>query len=162
MILPSVVVSTLVFFSLQENNLRVRLGEYDIRKPNETRARDFAVKEITLHKEFDPASYHNDIAILTLEKQTNFDTYVWPICLPPVNESYVNKTVIVAGWGQQYYAGPTSEILLEVAVPVWEQERCVEAFAQRITENNLCAAGYEGGKDACLVGIKMSRTLCNY
>lgn len=71
--------------------------------------------------------------------------------MPPVNKSYVNQTVIVAGWGQQYYAGPTSEVLLQVSVPVWEQEKCIEAFAQRITENNLCAASYDGGRDACLV-----------
>lgn len=136
---------------MKANEIRVRLGEYDFRKVNETRTRDFGVKEIIEHQEFDPATYFNDIAILTLDQQTIFDTYVWPICLPPVKGVYVNKTAVVAGWGQQYYAGPTSEVLLEVAVPVWEQEKCVEAFAQRITEKNLCAAAYEGGKDACLV-----------
>ncbi|KAF5272831.1 hypothetical protein FQR65_LT00427 [Abscondita terminalis] len=130
--------------------IRVRLGEYDFAKVGETRSRDFLVKEIVEHNEYDPSTYSNDIAILTLEKQTSFDTYVWPICLPPLNGSYVNETVIVAGWGQQNYAGPVSPVLMEVAVPVWDHERCADAFTQRITENNICAAAYEGGKDSCL------------
>lgn len=133
------------------SQIRVRLGEYDFRTKGESRSYDFVVKEITEHGEFNPSTYFNDIAILTLEKSTPFNTYVWPVCLPPVGGEYVNKTAVVAGWGQQYYAGPTSEVLLEVSVPVWEQEMCEEAFAQRITDNNLCAASYEGGKDACLV-----------
>ncbi|KAK4871778.1 hypothetical protein RN001_015902 [Aquatica leii] len=130
--------------------MRVRLGEYDFQKIGETRARDFGVKAISEHKEYDPTTYMNDIAIITLDQQTSFDTYVWPICLPPLNKSYVNETVIVAGWGQQNYAGPVSPVLMEVAVPVWDHEKCVDSFTQRITENNICAAAYEGGKDSCL------------
>ncbi|KAB0800986.1 hypothetical protein PPYR_05340 [Photinus pyralis] len=136
--------------SASKDNIRVRLGEYNFMQVGETRARDFGVKDITEHKEYDPATYLHDIAIVTLDKPTVFDTYIWPICLPPMNGSYVNETVIIAGWGQESYSGPTSAILREVAVPVWEQEKCVESFTQRITENNLCAAAYEGGKDSCL------------
>ncbi|KAK5639467.1 hypothetical protein RI129_011959 [Pyrocoelia pectoralis] len=133
-----------------KTNIRVRLGEYNFMQIGETRARDYGVKDIIEHKEYDPATYLNDIAIITLDQPTIFDTYIWPICLPPINGSYVNETVIIAGWGQQNYSGPTSAVLREVEVPVWEQEKCVESFTQRITENNLCAAAYEGGKDSCL------------
>lgn len=39
---------------LKPREFRVRLGEYDFNKFNETRARDFAVSEIRLHIDFDP------------------------------------------------------------------------------------------------------------
>lgn len=140
-------------FSLNINVIRVRLGEYDFQNPNETRFKDFRLKSMIVHEEFEKATYNNDIAILILEKPTMFNSYIWPICLPPLDVDFTNKTVRVAGWGQQYYAGPTSDVLLEVSMPVWEQDKCVEAFVQRISDNNLCAAGYEGDKDSCLVNL---------
>lgn len=41
--------------------------------------------------------------------------------------------------------------MLEVPIPVWEQERCVKVFAQIIYDTCMCAAAYEGGKDSCQV-----------
>ncbi|CAG9759819.1 unnamed protein product [Ceutorhynchus assimilis] len=129
--------------------VRVRLGEYDFTKYNETRSQDLAVAEIKNHEDFVVSTYENDIAIITLAQPTSFNSYIWPVCLPPTGETFVNETVVVAGWGQQEYAGPTSPVLLQVAIPVWEQEKCADSFLQRITENNICAAAYEGGKDSC-------------
>ncbi|KAJ8942494.1 hypothetical protein NQ318_017790 [Aromia moschata] len=127
-------------------DIRVRLGEYDFGSGNETRSRDFGVAKIIEHEEFVLSTYTNDIAIVP----TSFNTYIWPLCLPPVRENFENETAVVAGWGQTYYAGPTSEVLLQVAVPVWPHQKCVDAFLQRINDDNICAAGYEGGKDSCL------------
>ncbi|KAJ8923627.1 hypothetical protein NQ315_010206 [Exocentrus adspersus] len=130
--------------------IRVRLGEYNFATPNESRSRDYGVVEIIEHEGFVLSTYENDIAIVKMDKPTMFNTYIWPICLPPVEETFENKMAVVAGWGQQYYAGPTSEVLLQVEVPVWQHQKCVDAFVQRITDDNICAAGYEGGKDSCL------------
>lgn len=59
--------------------------------------------------------------------------------------------MFILGWGTQYYGGPTSTVLMEAAVPVWPQERCVRSFTQRIPNSTLCAGAYEGGRDACQV-----------
>jgi hypothetical protein len=59
--------------------------------------------------------------------------------------------VLIAGWGTLSYGGPLSEVLMEVAVPVWNQQRCVRRYTQPIMETNLCAGAYEGGKDSCQV-----------
>lgn len=64
--------------------------------------------------------------------------------------TFENETVVVAGWGITE-SGATSPVLLEVRIPIWNQELCVDSFLQRITEYNFCAASYEGGKDACKV-----------
>nr|XP_023024958.1 proclotting enzyme-like [Leptinotarsa decemlineata] len=134
-------------------DIRVRLGEYDFSKSGESQSRDYQVAEIIEHENFVLATYDNDIAIIRLQNPTSFNSYIWPICLPAPGREYVNETAIVAGWGQIYYAGPLSGVLQRVSVPVWPHQTCVDSFVQRITNDNLCAAGYEGGKDSCLVSI---------
>ncbi|XP_019865700.2 venom protease [Aethina tumida] len=136
--------------NLKAQDIHVRLGEYDFKKNNETRSMDFPVAEIIQHQEFVEATYANDIAILRLEKPTTFNSYIWPICLPPRRKDFEDVYAVVAGWGQLYYSGPLSHVLLQVAVPVWPHQKCVDAFIQTITDDNLCAAAYEGGKDSCL------------
>lgn len=141
---------------LEMKDIRVRLGEYDFTKLRETRSKDFSLIEMIMHEEYSTLTYDNDIALIKLDHAANFNAYMWPVCLPPVQENFEGKTAIVGGWGQIYYGGPTSELLLEVEVPVWKQEDCVAAFAQTITDNVLCAGAYEGGKDACRVRIMLS------
>ncbi|KAK2579335.1 hypothetical protein KPH14_008287 [Odynerus spinipes] len=130
-------------------DIRVRLGEYDFTTSDETRALDFSVTEIRVHRDFDPATFENDIAIIKIHRPTTFNSYIWPICLPPIDQTFENKTAIVTGWGTQYYDGPASTVLMEVAVPIWPQEKCVRSFTQRITSTTMCAGAYEGGRDAC-------------
>ncbi|XP_030746277.1 trypsin-like [Sitophilus oryzae] len=129
--------------------IRVRLGEYDFSKSNETRFRDHAVAEIINHEDFVSGTYENDIAVVKLTQPTTFNSYIWPICLPPIDLNYENENAIVAGWGKQYFAGPESEVLLQITVPIWELSKCSQSFLQRITDSNICAGAYEGGKDSC-------------
>ncbi|EZA53249.1 trypsin-1 [Ooceraea biroi] len=130
-------------------DITVRLGEYDFTKSDETRALDFTVTEIRIHRDFKYNTYENDIAIIKIHRPTTFNSYIWPICLPPIQQTFENKDAIVTGWGTQYYGGPASTVLMEVAVPVWSQERCVRSFTQRIPNTTMCAGAYEGGRDAC-------------
>ncbi|KAM0730709.1 Proclotting enzyme [Formica fusca] len=136
-------------YRYKPRDITVRLGEYDFTKSEETRALDFIVSEIRIHRDFKLNTYENDIAIIKINRPTAFNSYIWPICLPPVQQSFENKNAIVTGWGTQYYGGPASTVLMEVAVPVWPQERCVRSFTQRIPNTTLCAGAYEGGRDAC-------------
>lgn len=52
----------------------------------------------------------------------------------------------------QEFAGPASSVLREVQVPVWNHEVCAKNYLQTIFDTNVCAAGFEGGKDSCQVG----------
>lgn len=110
------------------------------------------VSEIIQHPEFDPTTYDNDITVMKLNRRTTFNSYIWPICLPPANLDFVNVTATVTGWGRQGYGTVnTSNVLMEVSLPVWDNEQCAKSFSQTITKNVLCAAGYDGGKDSCQV-----------
>ncbi|KAI4496409.1 hypothetical protein M0804_000219 [Polistes exclamans] len=135
--------------NFKTRDIRVRLGEYDFTRTDETRELDFAVVEIRVHRDFDSTTYENDIAIIKIHRPTPFNSYIWPICLPPIDQTFENKTAFVTGWGSQYYGGPSSTVLMEVAVPIWPQEMCTRSFSQRVTRATMCAGAYEGGRDAC-------------
>lgn len=84
-------------FRYKPRDITVRLGEYDFSKSEETRALDFMVSEIRIHRDFKLNTYDNDIAIIKISRPTAFNSYIWPICLPPVQQSFENKNAIVTG-----------------------------------------------------------------
>ncbi|XP_055542185.1 proclotting enzyme-like [Wyeomyia smithii] len=135
--------------NLKINQFLVRLGEYDFTQYNETRSRDFRVTEIRSHVDFDPVTYENDIAILKLFRPSLFNSYIWPICMPPLDDSWAGYRAIVVGWGTQFFGGPHSKVLMEVDLPIWSNKECQEVYINRIFETSLCAGNYEGGKDSC-------------
>ncbi|XP_063865455.1 proclotting enzyme-like isoform X2 [Scylla paramamosain] len=132
------------------SDITVRLGEYTFDSNNETLHSDFAVASTKVHEEYDDVTYHNDIAIITLERPTDFSDDVWPICLPAQDETYEGMQGTVIGWGTIHFSGPVSSVLLEVTVPVWTNEECTASYPDRnITQRQMCAGGREGGKDSC-------------
>lgn len=133
----------------EAGEITIRIGEYDFEKENETRHYDFKVKEIRNHKDYDPATYFNDISILRLSRSVQLRTHIIPVCLPPSDDSFENETAIVMGWGTLFYGGPVSHILQEVAVPVWKHMQCIRQYTQPIFDTFLCAGAFEGGKDSC-------------
>lgn len=58
------------------------------------------------------------------------------------------------GWGKVEEKGANSRVLLYVDIPVWNREECADVLADTgapVLDTNICAADYEGGKDACQV-----------
>lgn len=138
-------------FSYNKNELTVRLGEYNYKELNETRARDFRVDEIRSHVDFDETTYEHDIALLKIHQQVLFNSYIWPICMPPTEDTFEGYVGIVTGWGAQSFGGPSSDVLMEVSVPIWNQENCQNVFNEYISEKVICAGAKEGGRDSCQV-----------
>lgn len=120
-------------------DLYVRLGEYSFETANETRTRDFRVEEIRQHVDFDAATYENDIAILKLIRPSVFNSYIWPICMPPMSTNLESRQAVVIGWGTQFFGGPHSPTLMEVTVPIWNNDACQKKYAHRIPDTVMCA-----------------------
>ncbi|XP_058116986.1 proclotting enzyme-like [Anopheles ziemanni] len=135
--------------NLKINQFVVRLGEYDFKQSNETRYRDFRVSEIRVHSQFDQVSYENDIAMLKLIQPSFFNSYIWPICMPPLDDSWAGYEAVVTGWGTQFFGGPNSPILMEVKIPIWSNEQCQDVYVNRVYNTTMCAGDYAGGKDSC-------------
>ncbi|XP_032522290.2 venom protease-like [Danaus plexippus] len=136
-------------YGYEPSELFVRLGEYDFKRTNDSRSYNFRVIEKREHEMFDSATYHHDVVILKLHRAAVFNTYVWPICLPPRGLELDNEIATVIGWGTQWYGGPASHVLMEVSVPIWTREKCTPAFSDSVFNETLCAGGPNGGKDAC-------------
>ncbi|KAK5639288.1 hypothetical protein RI129_011780 [Pyrocoelia pectoralis] len=134
-----------------------RLGELDLYSDDDgAKPTSVALLKAIVHEQYNPTSYTNDIAILTISEPHNNPT-VKPICLP-LDESlrsndFVNYTPLVAGWGALYFNGPSSSTLQTTTLPVVTNERCSRAFINfrttTIDQRVLCAGYLQGGKDAC-------------
>ncbi|CAG7825400.1 unnamed protein product [Allacma fusca] len=133
----------------ESKDLKIRLGEYDFDRFDDSVVRDYNVISIKIHKNYNRYNYKNDIALVTLSESAYFNRKIHHICLPPPNEQFINQVGIVTGWGTIYYGGPESSKLMEVSVLVWKQEDCQAAYTQPIEETNLCAGVRSGGKDSC-------------
>ncbi|XP_030371238.1 venom protease [Scaptodrosophila lebanonensis] len=135
--------------NLKKDQMFVRLGEYNTHQSNETRARDFRVGNMATHVDYNPLTYEHDIALIRLERATLFNTYIWPVCMPPLNEDWTGRGAIVTGWGTKTFGGPHSNVLMEVNLPVWKQMDCKNAMVERIPDTVICAGQPEGGQDSC-------------
>ncbi|KAI9564714.1 hypothetical protein GHT06_008455 [Daphnia sinensis] len=134
--------------NFKPEELTVRLGEYDFSQVSEAR-RDFAAEAIYMHESYDRRTYKNDIALIKLKTKATFNNDIWPICLPPSNIVLEGQSAFVTGWGTTSYSGQSSDVLLEVILPIWALADCQKAYTQPISEQQLCAGYKAGGKDSC-------------
>jgi len=94
----------------------VRLGEWDINSEADCEdfqneqvcsspVKDIAIEQKIPHESYDPqaSSQHNDIALLRLAEDVQFNDFIRPICLPSEptlrSNDFVKQTLSVAGWG---------------------------------------------------------------
>lgn len=87
---------------------------------------------------------------------------VRPICIPVKTShrtrSYVGSMPFIAGWGKLIDGGDKgSEVLMEVQVPVVDNEECKERYRRlgqlklnrQFNERIMCAGHLYGGHDSC-------------
>lgn len=106
----------------------MRLGEHEIGNDNDgADPIDLMVIKKTIHENYNPRNFDNDIAILTLNETVTFTEAIAPICLPSKTVSgldsisqskFTGQQPFVAGWGSVKFRGPKSTQLLEVSLTV--------------------------------------------
>lgn len=106
----------------------VRLGEHEIGNDEDGASPlDFEVIHVKLHEKYNPRTFDNDIAILTVNDSIPFSEAIRPICLPSLKvtdskqvaqDLFSGQQPFVAGWGSTKFRGPTSKKLLEVWLTV--------------------------------------------
>lgn len=62
------------------------------------------VRRVIVHRNYDPATFENDLALLELESPIQFDAHIVPICMPDDNTDYTNRMATVTGWGRLKYS----------------------------------------------------------
>ncbi|KAL7036248.1 hypothetical protein ACKWTF_008762 [Chironomus riparius] len=130
-------------------------GEHDISGELETkRSVTKNVKRVIVHRQYDAATFENDLAILELESPVRYDSHIVPVCMPPDGTDYTGKVATVSGWGRLKYGGGVPSVLQEVQVPIIENTVCQDMFEhaghkKKILSSFLCAGYANGQKDSC-------------
>ena len=125
------------------NNVDVVIGLHNVNGTTGSQTRD--VVEIIIHPQYSGNSLNNDYALLRLSSPiTDFE----PIQLctdTDHDEEPVMSTTM--GWGATSSGGSSSNILLEVDVPI--DDSCGNYSNSDITNNMVCAGYSGGGYDSC-------------
>lgn len=158
----------------------VRLGDYDLMKTDDPSAPEsFRVAKVYIfplryiyssslqishiwtcvlnikikaHENFNGVGFYNDVALLELDREVDYNRYISPVCLPQGRtrlNSFVGTYPTVIGWGTNKYGGREHTALQEVKLPVWSNADCDRSYFQPITDIFLCAGYPAGGRDAC-------------
>lgn len=131
--------------------ISVRLLQLDKNSANQGILRK--VLFVNMHRQYNPSTLENDIALLRLEQPVPLVDPIRPVCLPTgFNQNFDFKQAVVAGWGLTTEDGPQSSYLLEVSVPILTNAQCrATSYKSMILDSMLCAGYLQGGKDACQV-----------
>lgn len=124
--------------SHRPEELRVRLGEWDVNSENEFYPHiELDVAAIAIHPEYYAGNLINDIAIIKMINYVDFNKYphISPICLPPPHQDLTGTRCYATGWGKDAFgtAGKFSRVLQEVDLPVINNYDC----EQRLKKTKL-------------------------
>jgi len=114
------------------------------------------VQLIIVHRNYNPGTKDNDIALMQLIDPLPTGVFVRPVpLLTSADESALlvkNAPLAVIGWGATEEGGaPVRDLRHLNKLPYVLMETCNEqsAYDGRITDNMICAGKREGGEDSC-------------
>lgn len=129
-------------------NLRLRVGENDLRRPEGTEQQRRVVTAIR-HPGYDPRSLDNDLLLLKLDRAVQLSPAVQPLPLPR-SCATPGTTCLVSGWGTVTSPQVTMPRQLICAyVELFPPSLCRSAYPGRITPNMLCAGVRNQRVDSC-------------
>ncbi|XP_032679242.1 trypsin-1-like [Odontomachus brunneus] len=133
------------------NQMTIRILEHDRNSTTESETQEYKVESVIKHSGYSTLNYNNDIALIKLKDSITFQGTMRPVCLPEAARTFAGSKGIVTGWGAIVEAGPVSQTLQEVTVPIISNAECraTNYPTRRITDNMICAGYKEGGKDSC-------------
>ncbi|KAL4594084.1 hypothetical protein GN956_G26215 [Arapaima gigas] len=111
------------------------------------------VAQVLVHKQYVRDTYHNDIALIKLQKPIRFSPFILPACLPEAefaeNVLMRQDHGLVSGFGRLQEGGVQSTVLMRFSMPYVSHAVCIESSKFKITNRMFCAGYDREKKDAC-------------
>ena len=97
------------------SQLRVRLGEWNVREQSEKFPHeDYEIESKEVHPDYKPATFQNDIAVIRLTQDVAYKEHIVPVCLPEIQTTYVGDKAVVIGWGRTAHGQVATPAKLQV------------------------------------------------
>ncbi|XP_015112608.1 testisin [Diachasma alloeum] len=148
--------------TMPPRQLKVTLGEYNLRGPETPASVPTGVRNIVIHPDHKCGKYVDDIAILELESPISWTDSVQPACLPTARgekgyQGFGGVNAVAAGWGwlgEDKSKYKRADILQKVNINIVENEVCREWYKSqgqktRVVPQQMCAGHEDGGRDSC-------------
>uniref|UniRef100_T1IT27 limulus clotting factor C n=1 Tax=Strigamia maritima TaxID=126957 RepID=T1IT27_STRMM len=131
--------------TFRADQVMVILGEHHMYRPEGTELKRY-VAEIIINEVYksrtELSPFDSDIALLILNEDVPFTDAIQPICLYSGTDYHRYKIPTVAGWGQTLEGKITSTNLLEIQIPIIDNENCAKAFRKNWNGERMICAGY--------------------
>lgn len=136
----------------QPREILLWLGRHSLINWQEDGAVVSNVERIFIHpdcKKYSSESFDADIAILTMDRQVSYTTYIRPICLWPATSSIQDvegSSGTVVGWGRDEF-GLVSDFPKKIDLPIVNAITCVQSnhvLGGLISNRTFCAGTLKG------------------
>jgi len=145
-------------FTSGSRGVAIVAGEHKLHRSEGSEQKIKVLKHFT-HPQYGARSQKNDIALLKLAQDIQFDKYSQPACLAELATENIDyeagNMVIISGWGSTRAAFTTRDApsTLQVAqVPLIADSTCKQwkYYGSQISESMVCAGKIgQGGVDTC-------------
>ncbi|XP_031788471.1 chymotrypsin-2-like [Nasonia vitripennis] len=108
----------------------------------------FKSEYITWHEKYNGGLFINDVGLIRVDRDIEFNEKVQPIPLPNEDFSKVDYPVVLTGWGRTQAGGPIPNNLQEINLKVISQTKCSDKMSVAITESHICTLT-KVGEGAC-------------
>ncbi|XP_054160889.1 serine proteinase stubble-like [Oppia nitens] len=114
-------------------------------------------KRVVIHPGYNHMTLENDLALIELDEDVEYEPHIQPICLPDSksDDDFIGSDAYVSGWGILSYQQRTlPEVLQIVRVPIVSNRECEQMYRRAghrlVARKTIVCAGYSiGGKDSC-------------
>ncbi|NP_001166253.1 serine protease homolog 93 precursor [Nasonia vitripennis] len=108
-------------------------------KLTDEKAQFYQAEYLTYHENFTMKYLDNDIGLIRVIEDMDFNEHVQPIALP-TDDTTDNTSVVLSGWGLTHVNGTLAKNLQEIDLKIVSQEECDQFWSTifPITEAHLC------------------------